>query len=132
MTSRISSIFRLDHALIPLARFAQGKGDVFLHRHGIEERAGLKKNPDFAPDAGQLALAQADDVLPVDPDFALVRLHQADEIFQEHALPASAPADDDKCLAVRTLISTPRRISCVPIRFFNPRTAIMERVEIER
>ena len=49
--------------------------------------------------ASQLALAQSDDILTIDPDFALVRLHQSDEIFQEHALASAAPADDDERLA---------------------------------
>ena len=37
--------------------------------------------------------------MTVDFDFTLVRLHQADEVFQQHTLPAAAPSDDDERIA---------------------------------
>ena len=40
-----------DHPLIALARFAEREGDVFLHRHGVEESAALKENAHLAPNS---------------------------------------------------------------------------------
>jgi len=93
--------FLRDHPLVALAGFVEREGDVFLDRHRIKERAALEQDADLAADTGQLAFAQPDDVLAVDPDFALVRLHQTDQVFQEDALPPAAPADDDQRLAGR-------------------------------
>src|ERR1051325_10993605 len=82
----------LNHPCIALPRFAQREGDVFLDGHRVKKRAALKQDADLAADGGELPFAQSDDALAVDPDFALVRLHQADQVFQENALaPATAP-----------------------------------------
>ncbi len=101
ITSSISAIFCSITRSIALARFAQRKRDVFLDRHRIEERAALKENADLAPNCGKLPLAQSDDVLAIDPDFARVGPHQADQIFQQDALAAAAAADDHERLAGR-------------------------------
>ena len=128
ITSSISAIFCAITPLIALARFAQRKRDIFLDRHRVEERAALKQDADLAPDGGKLALAQSDDALTIDPDFALVRLHQSDQILQQDALAAAAAADDDERLASRNAqIDAAQNFLCDRSRFSSPRTAIIGR-----
>ena len=50
ITSSISPIFCSITRWSRSPGFAQRKRDVLLDRHGIEERAALKKNPDLAPE----------------------------------------------------------------------------------
>ena len=61
---------------VALATFAQGKGDIFLHTHGVEQRTVLKKDTDLAPDRAEAALAETGNVAAFDEDFARVRLEQ--------------------------------------------------------
>src|SRR5215510_16054124 len=55
----------------------------------MKKSSALKKNPHFLADCSDLPLVHADDVLAVYPDFALVRLHQADYVLQQNAFPAA-------------------------------------------
>ena len=92
-----------DHLGVAQAGLAQRKGDVFLDCHGIEEGAALKKDADFAPDRRQLSFAHANDALAIDLDLARIRLHHANQVFQQHAFARPAPADDDQGSASRDL-----------------------------
>ena len=82
--------------------------------------------PTFLPDGSEFALAQPDDVLAVDPDLARVRLHQADQMFEQHALAAAAASDDHQRLTALPRSDRLRaKFPATPICFVRPRTAII-------
>src|SRR5205085_3069151 len=93
--------FLPDDFRIALAGLAERKGDILFHRHRIEKRAALEQDADFGADCGQLPFAEPDDVFPLDPNLPGVRLHQPDQVFQQHALPTAAAPDDNERLALR-------------------------------
>ena len=59
----------------------------------------MKKNADLFADLPELAFAHADNVLALDPNFSRVRLHQADDMFQQNAFAAAAAPNNRKGLA---------------------------------
>src|SRR5260221_206951 len=74
------------------AVLTQIEAHILADRQRIEQGPGLKNH-------GQAVLihhALREDGLALEQDFALVRLFQADDVFEQHALAAAAGAHDDK------------------------------------
>jgi hypothetical protein len=59
----------------------------------------LEKHPDLPPDIGEFAFVQPGDGVAIHKNLARVRLHQADEVFQDDALAAARATQDDESLA---------------------------------
>jgi hypothetical protein len=72
----------------------EGKGDIFAHRHRIEEGRLLEEHSKFLSDFVELAFPQLDDVRAVDQDLAAVRPEETNDVLEQDALPAAAPPDD--------------------------------------
>ena len=64
-----------------------GKGDVVVQVHRAEQRAVLEQHAELAPDAVQVLLAHADDLLAVDPDLAGVGRSRPMMFFSSTDLP---------------------------------------------
>src|SRR6185436_13197613 len=73
---------------------AHRQRDVLADGERIEQRSALEQHAEAPAHAVQLGLVQVCDVLAVHDDAALVRVHEADDVLQEHALPAAAAAQD--------------------------------------
>jgi len=74
---------------------AKSKANILRDSHGIEKGGALKQHAKFATDAQQFTFAHADNILAFDQYPASVRLKQSDQMFEQHAFAATAPADDD-------------------------------------
>jgi len=90
--------------------FPQRKRDILLHRHGIKERTTLKKDAYFLSNGAELSLAHSDDVLTANPNFAALRSHKPDEIFQQNRFTAAATTNDDEGLADGDVKEVPRKM----------------------
>src|ERR1039457_362276 len=82
------------------APLAQWKGHVIVERHRVKKRRALKKKAKLFADWRYLLFVQRHDVHAIHQDLTLVRLEQATEMFQQHALAAAAAPDDDNGLGV--------------------------------
>ena len=55
----------------------------------------MKQHAELPPHFEQLPLVHARDAFPFDQHVAFIRPQQSDQVFQQNALAAAAPADDD-------------------------------------
>ena len=92
-----------DLVLVPVGVLAQRERHVVLHVHRIEQRSGLKQHPDLLARFDQLLLAEARDLLAIDPDLACIGMMQADRVAQQHRLSGPRSAQHDHGLAALDL-----------------------------
>ena len=78
------------------AMLAQGERDVLDASHRIEERRVLEHHRALLPDRIHAPLVEPGHVFAVEPDLALVRTEEADELFDEDAFSGAGGADDEK------------------------------------
>ena len=77
------------------AEHAEGKGNVLLDRHRIEEGRALEQHADLLANLLHLLVLQFRDVAPVVEDFPLLGLVEADEAFEQHGLARPRLPDDE-------------------------------------
>src|SRR5471032_2471950 len=73
---------------------AKWERDVLEYGHRIEESPFLKRHAESRAEAVQLARRHVADLFAVDVDLSAVRLQEADDVLERHALSRSGAADD--------------------------------------
>src|SRR5207248_931833 len=73
--------------------------DVLRDRQRIEQRAQLEEEAELLADRDHRPLAEHVDALALEPDFAVIRLEQSDDVLEQDALSGAAGADHDYALA---------------------------------
>src|SRR5690606_15659651 len=68
-------------------------GDVLRHVQRVEERRRLEEHGDLPADGEEFLLGLSDELLAVEADRTLVRREQADQAFEQDALPGARAAD---------------------------------------
>src|SRR5687767_13590024 len=79
----------------------QAERHVLPDRERIEQGAALEQHAELVHDLFALAGRHARDLVAVDLDRALVRLHQADDALDQHRLAGARAADHHQRLALR-------------------------------
>ena len=74
---------------------------VLLHRHRVEEGAALEEVPDREPEPVELVPVEEVHALALHPHLALVRLEEADDVADEHALPRARAPEHHLARALR-------------------------------
>src|SRR5205814_3159195 len=81
----------------------QRQRHVFAHRQRREESAGLKQHSETPTDFLDLAIVHRRDFFAEDFDRAGGRFHYSDDVAEERAFAATAPAHDHERLAAMNL-----------------------------
>jgi hypothetical protein len=89
-----------DLSLTLLGVLAEREGDVVEEVHRREERAVLEEHADAFTQTQQLLLVEGGHVHAVDPDLALIRRQQADDVTQGDALARAGRAHEHGDLAL--------------------------------
>lgn len=87
-----------DLPLAEVRRLFEWKRNVLEHGHRVEERVVLKEVADVAPVPVPFTTFHVVHGRAVKEDHALVRLQEADDVFEEHALSGAALSDDGRDL----------------------------------
>jgi hypothetical protein len=88
-----------DLVVVEVRVLAQRVGDVFEHRHRVEERRALEHHAHLLPNGECFGERQSGDVLTAHVDFPAIGLQETQNQLERRRLPRPGFADDDERLA---------------------------------
>src|SRR5579883_3278557 len=81
--------------LFHLGMFDQGKSNVLLYSHRVEQRRVLKQHSELAPEPVHLDIPHSYHIFAVKIDMPAVRFEQTNQVLEDNRLPLARSADDN-------------------------------------